>query len=867
MRLFKDIQEVRNILKSAMPLNDFISMVDGVKLERVNDRLYKKRCNLDSHPVDNDGSKDSTASFTVCPDKELWYCFGCGSRGDRFEYISVTQNMDHIQAINRVAELCNIDLSPYYAEQTEEEIFKDSLFKENDQARELAHRYLMMNTEAMQYLQGRGISIESIQEFKLGYAHPISGDKVSQFDTIPNSVALQLTRKDQFNHAILFPVCDVMGRMRYFQSRPFSPTTGLKYIGASETHPLYSEDDRLYGFHIAKRKLRNTSGRMIGVEGAPDTIVCNQHGIPAVGFLGTTVNEKTFALLDKYRVSELILLLDGDKAGRDRTKKISEKYMTIDTAVRLKVAHIPDGDPDEFINKYGPEELWKIIDNAPLAVQYLMDEKWKEICNGTITPTKQIEYISSVQQYIVGTTDPLIRNILIEYVATLIGMDPVQVTDFYLKAASQKSGAVLYSIEGEEVLLGYAIRNPEYIVELSMRFKDNDWYLAKHRHLFKILKKLQHVDTDTIFMTAKNMNVGHIITEDWLQSISERWANLEFHMQDVEDKLMRRKAKEILDKASVDIYDMSHRSDEIIDRFATQSYTIISKHFDSKVSNAAVQVDTVMNQVHERMRNPNQILGLSLGPNYSKTTQALLGLQGGDLTIVAANQSVGKTTICENWAMYQAVWENVGIGWFTLEMDKNRMTYRNLSILSGIPCTKIMTGNLTMDEKRILDEWALRLRASPFYISEIGHDVTESMSIARRMIANNNIKAIYVDYLQLQYITDRRAETRSRELGIISKSWKQFAKEYDIPVIGISQLGKGALDAAIARAEHGYGSYEVAQDADNYITLKRYDEEEINARGIEKGNILMNIDKNRMGERSILIDIYHDGPTYRMSEC
>ena len=120
---------------------------------------------------------------------------------------------------------------------------------------------------------------------------------------------------------------------------------------------------------------------------------------------------------------------------------------------------------------------------------------------------------------------------------------------------------------------------------------------------------------------------------------------------------------------------------------------------------------------------------------------------------------------------------------------------------------------------------------------------------------------------QLQYVTDRRTETRSRELGTISKEWKQFAKEMDVAVILISQLGRQALDADTAEAEHGYGSYEVAQDADNYITLKDKDEEEIQQRGIEHGNKTANISKNRMGDKSVLIDIYSDGPTYRMIEC
>ena len=115
-------------------------------------------------------------------------------------------------------------------------------------------------------------------------------------------------------------------------------------------------------------------------------------------------------------------------------------------------------------------------------------------------------------------------------------------------------------------------------------------------------------------------------------------------------------------------------------------------------------------------------------------------------------------------------------------------------------------------------------------------------------------------------MTDKRTESRSRELGSISKDWKQFAKEMNVAVVLISQLGRQALHEDTAEAEHGYGSYEVAQDADTYITLKDKSPEEIQNAGIEHGNKILNISKNRMGEKTILMDLYMAGGTYQVSE-
>ena len=204
------------------------------------------------------------------------------------------------------------------------------------------------------------------------------------------------------------------------------------------------------------------------------------------------MNQNTFDILDKYRVSELTLLLDGDKAGRDKTFKNSEKYLTMKTNVKMKVALLPDGyDPEEFINAFGPDKLREILDDAVYAVQYLIDTKW----NNAVTPTQKAEFIYAVQNYMNALNDDIMKKFMITHIAGKVGMDPVQIEDYYMQTAiSGTAGAKLYSPDGEEILLGEAMRNPDFIPELTMRFKDNYWYLLKHRHLFRILKSSEYTD-------------------------------------------------------------------------------------------------------------------------------------------------------------------------------------------------------------------------------------------------------------------------------------------------------------------------------------------------------------------------------------
>jgi DNA primase len=374
----------------------------------------------------------------------MWYCFGCGAGGDRFEYISVRFNVDHIEAINITAEIEGVDLTPYYAELSPEDMIRENLFKENALARQLAHEALLKDETALTYLRGRGMTDESIELFQLGFAPPANG-RISIFDTVANSPVLQLDRMDMFNNAILFPITDVFGRMRYFQSRPFNPLPGMKYIGGNDNHPLYDETDRIFGFHISRKMLYKNGGRIIGVEGAPDTIACIQAGLCACGFLGTVVNQLTFDLLGKYRVVELTLLLDGDKAGRDRSFKICEKYLTLQTNVRLRVASLPDGyDPDEFINKYGVDKLKEIVDSAPYAVQYLIDNKWNE----AKTPTEKMQFMYDIQKYMNAITDKMVKHIMVMDIAGKMGLDPVQVEDYYVQSVASSSDGKLYALDG-----------------------------------------------------------------------------------------------------------------------------------------------------------------------------------------------------------------------------------------------------------------------------------------------------------------------------------------------------------------------------------------------------------------------------------
>jgi replicative DNA helicase len=522
---------------------------------------------------------------------------------------------------------------------------------------------------------------------------------------------------------------------------------------------------------------------------------------------------------------------------------------------------MPDGDPDEYINAHGADALNEVIDNSVYAIQYLIDEKWRNVH----TPTATMDFMTSIAPYMAAINNKIMRKIMLTYVAGKIGMDPSQLEDYYTANEVTSSGAKLGSPDGEEIILGQAMRDPDFIADLTMKFTEDDWFLIKHRHLFRLLKMAKYTDVESIYTLAKNSNVDSVVTREWLEYIYSKTGNVEFSLQDVEDKLMRRNALRILDNSRILVGDMSQDISLTIDQSTTGMFNIANKKTDSKIFDMKQSVSSVMDLIHQRMEHPGEIIGLPFGKGFEKLEAVTLGMQEKNLIVLAANQSVGKTQMSENWELYQA---SIGIPTlrFSLEMSKELLTFRNLSIITGIQCTDIMTGNITMAQKECIDNAGIMLESMPMYLAEIGHDITQAVAIARRYVNKYHVKVIYVDYLQLQYVSDKKINERHRELGTISKVWKEFTMDTGVPVVLLSQLSKEALLAKVAEAEHNGGSYEVAQDADVYITLKDKTEDEIEKRGIEHGNKTLNVSKNRMGQREMLADIYADGPNYRMQE-
>lgn len=318
---------------------------------------------------------EKTPSLFVSPSRQLWKCFGCSVGGDMFSFIQQIDGSDFKEALNILAEKAGVQLRAYDPKIRSE---KTRLYEICEKACQFFERQLAatsLGAEAMEYLLGRGISKESIDKFRVGFAPYTRNSLVEFLRSLGYSPAeifktgISSENYDRFRSRIMFPICDLNGHIIGFGGRVFFaknqvPDSKLaKYINTPQTI-LYDKSRVLYGIDKAKLKIRDHDAAML-VEGYTDAIMAHQAGSEnAVATSGTALTEAQLDIIRRY-TQNLITAFDMDVAGDNATKR------GIDIAQRkgfnIKVISLPDAkDPAEIIQKN--IKKWKKAVKEPLSI-------------------------------------------------------------------------------------------------------------------------------------------------------------------------------------------------------------------------------------------------------------------------------------------------------------------------------------------------------------------------------------------------------------------------------------------------------------------------------------------------------------------
>ena len=363
----------RNIaeeIKAKLPVEEIVGSY--VPLKKAG-RIFKGLC-----PFHNEKSP----SFTVSPDRGIYKCFGCGEGGDIFEFIMKMEGVTFPEAMRLLADKANVILPEFKSDPKEQHgPGKTRLFSLNDYAATLWHRILTEHPKAAharEYLQGRGLTKESITQFRIGYAPygPTSGTALSQAGYTREELQTA-GEPTKFQDRIIFPISDITGRVVGFTGRllehaddPATSNRGPKYWNTPET-PLFVKSRTLYALHMAKHAMQD-QGIAILAEGQMDVVMLHQAGyIHTVASSGTALTPDQLALIRRF-VPAIAFAYDGDKAGKEATKRGLELALAAD--LTPYVIPIPSGkDPADCIQK-DPEAWKKAYDNRLVYMDWLIKQ-------------------------------------------------------------------------------------------------------------------------------------------------------------------------------------------------------------------------------------------------------------------------------------------------------------------------------------------------------------------------------------------------------------------------------------------------------------------------------------------------------------
>lgn len=351
-------------------IDDLLNRTDIVEVVGSRIKLKKTGKNFSALcPFHNEKSP----SFSVSPDKQFYYCFGCGAGGNALGFVMDHDNLEFPEAVEELARKAGLDVpreestsggprkprqmvdSPLYALLADAATFYRQSLKSHPQRK-----------AAVDYLKKRGLTGEIARDYGLGFAPPgwdnllkhLAGDELQQKAMIEAGLLIENTengkRYDRFRDRVIFPIKDSRGRVIAFGGRVLGDEKP-KYLNSPET-PVFHKGQELYGLFEARRANRDLD-EVIVVEGYMDVIALAQQGIRnAVATLGTSTSEEHIKRLFRL-VPQILFCFDGDKAGRSAAWRALESALpTLQDGRKIRFLFLPEGeDPDSLVRSEGPD--------------------------------------------------------------------------------------------------------------------------------------------------------------------------------------------------------------------------------------------------------------------------------------------------------------------------------------------------------------------------------------------------------------------------------------------------------------------------------------------------------------------------------
>ncbi len=390
-----------------------------------------------------------------------------------------------------------------------------------------------------------------------------------------------------------------------------------------------------------------------------------------------------------------------------------------------------------------------------------------------------------------------------------------------------------HSLEAEQAVLGGLMLSPEAWDEIADQIVDSDFYKPAHKKIFSTLRELTKKGQSTDLIVVSNQlkttnEINSIGGIQYLTEIIDSTPSIT-HIKEYANIIKEKSLVRMMIKSAMEIVETGYTGDfkdveTFFEKAESNVFTLSNlKTPDSNLMASSDLVKLSLERLEKLYANPGTITGIPTG--FVDLDEMLSGLQPGEMSILAARPSMGKTALSLNIACHAAFVEKKSIAYFSIEMPKEILMMRILGIESKVSLSNIRTGRLNEKTWPAIINTAAKIADSNLYIDDTtGISPFEIRSKARKLKAKGGLDLIMIDYLQLMGMK-QRFDSREREVAEISKGLKALAKELNVPVLALAQLNRGVEGRSDRRPMLSdlRESGSIEQDADVIMMIYRED--------------------------------------------
>ncbi len=500
---------------------DIVDVIGGyIKLKKAG-RDYKALC-----PFHN----EKTPSFFVSPAKQIWHCFGCNLGGDMFSFIMQIEGLEFIDALRILANKAGVQLKKQDPKISSQ---RSKLFDICEEATDFFEKNLEKNKQVLNYLKNRGIALETIKEFRIGYALDSWNalyDNLTQLgysDSNIEKAGLIIKKQkyyDRFRKRILFPINDISGQVIGFTGRIFEgDEKTAKYVNSPESM-IFNKSSILYGLDKAKIDIRQKDSCIL-VEGQVDVIMSHQTELKnSVATSGTALTKDHLRIIKRY-TNNILLAFDTDTAGETATKRSIALAQKSDFNVGVII--LPKGkDPADIISQ-DPKTWKQAVENSKPVMEFYFDnvfskyntdkiEDKRKITQELLVPIKRIANHIERAHWIQDLASRLNieEKLLSQALAKITSREQGIEDDYFSKSSVELKKSRIENLE--QNLLGLALKYPRHLDVFIDNLNPQDFITPVNRKIFEYLKdkKPKKIDAEKIqnkILPDKPYYINHII--------------------------------------------------------------------------------------------------------------------------------------------------------------------------------------------------------------------------------------------------------------------------------------------------------------------------------------------------------------------